>query len=94
MHQRLKVLHNSLSLKLENLERANRLLTNVCIERKQIVTKNINVDNNIYDIVLTFDKDDDLEHIIKEIMKDTLCTPCASGSFEEGKTKLIYTLYL
>lgn len=94
MHNKLKIIHNNLSIKLEKLTKAQDRITELCKQEKILISKNIECDNNVYDIILTFDKDDRIESIVNQIMLEAGCSPCASGSFEQRKSKMIFTLYL
>lgn len=94
MHHRLKVLHNSITIKLELVEKANSLLDKIQIEEKIFIQKNVSFDNNFYDVVLTFDNDPRIESLVLEVMTIGGFTPQAIGSFEHTKSKMIFSLLI
>ena len=94
MHHRLKVLHNSITIKLEQVEKANSLLDKIQIEEKVFITKNVSFDNNFYDVVLIFDKNLRIESLVLEVMIICGFILQAIGSFEHTKSKMIFSLLI
>lgn len=95
MHHLLKVIHNSLSIKLENLEKASSQLDKLCQIESIHISKNVHCSNNIYDISLILKEENPrIEAMILNVMTQNGCIANASGNFQEEGKKMLFSLYI